>query len=278
MARSSATRGAFADLLRAVGRVPGLERIRFTSPHPRDFTDDVIDAMAETPAVMPSLHMPLQSGSDRVLREMRRSYRRDRFLGILDSVRARIPQAAITTDLIVGFPGETEQDFQDTLDLVRRARFSAAFTFQYSPRPGTPAADMADQVPKAVVQDRYDRLMVVLEQISWEENLAQVGQVVEVLVSEGEGRKDQATHRQSGRARDARLVHFSGAAQARPGDCVDVLIESAAPHHLTGVGARVRRTPAGDAWEAGQQSCGPVGGDVAAAGAPVLLGMPALPA
>ena len=133
-------RGAFAKLLRACGEIEGLARVRFTSPHPAAFTDDVISAMAETPNVMPSLHMPLQSGSDRILKDMRRSYRSDKFLGILDKVRAQIPNAAITTDLIVGFPGETEEDFQQTLEVVAKSRFSAAFTFQYSQRPGTPAA------------------------------------------------------------------------------------------------------------------------------------------
>lgn len=270
-------RDAFADLLRAVGSVAGLERVRFTSPHPRDFTSEVIRAMAQTPTVMPSLHMPLQSGSDRVLRAMRRSYRQDRFLAILDEVRAAIPTAAITTDIIVGFPGETEADFAQTLDVVRRARFSAAFTFQYSPRPGTPAADMPDQVPKAVVQDRYDRLIEVLERISWEENQRLIGTTAEVLVSEGEGRKDVATRRLSGRARDGRLVHFLGAAEARPGDCVRVALEVAAPHHLTGTASSIRATRAGDAWQAGLVSCAPgPTGTMPADGAtsPVALGMP----
>ena len=140
-------RGAFAQLLRACGRIDGLERVRFTSPHPRDFTDDVIAAMAETPKVMPQLHMPLQSGSDAVLRAMRRSYRQERYLGIIDRVRAAMPDAAITTDIIVGFPGETEADFQATLDVVSAARFAASFTFQYSIRAGTPAATMPDQIP-----------------------------------------------------------------------------------------------------------------------------------
>ncbi len=148
-------RFAFGKLLRTVGATEGLERVRFTSPHPRDFTDDVIAAMAETPAVMPQLHMPLQSGSDRVLRAMRRSYRRDRYLGIIEKVRSAMPEAAVTTDIIVGFPGETEEDFAQTLEVVREARFAAAFTFQYSKRPGTPAASMDGQVPKAVVQERY---------------------------------------------------------------------------------------------------------------------------
>src|SRR5215468_55348 len=145
-------REAFGKLLRSCGRVDGLERVRFTSPHPRDFTDDVIAAMAETPNVMPQLHMPLQSGSDTVLKAMRRAYRRDKYLGILDRVRSAMPEAAITTDIIVGFPGETEEDFEATLDLVRQAGFAGAYTFRYSPRPGTPAAGMDGQVPAGVVQ------------------------------------------------------------------------------------------------------------------------------
>jgi tRNA-2-methylthio-N6-dimethylallyladenosine synthase len=205
-------RGAFAKLLRACGDVEGLERVRFTSPHPRDFTSDVIAAMAETPNVCPQLHMPLQSGSDDVLRRMRRSYRSSRYLAILDEVRASLPDAAISTDIIVGFPGETEEDFQATLDVVAKARFAQAFTFQYSPRPGTPAATLADQLPKAVVQERYERLVALQEEISWQQNRALEGRVVEVLVSTGEGRKDGATRRMSGRARDGRLVHFA------PGD------------------------------------------------------------
>ena len=180
--------------------------MRFTSPHPRDFTDDVIAAMAETPNVMPQLHMPLQSGSDTVLRAMRRSYRQDRYLGIIERVRAAMPDAAITTDIIVGFPGETEEDFEQTMHVVREARFSAAFTFQYSKRPGTPAATMEEQVPKEVVQARYERLVALQEEISWEENKKQVGRTVELLVAEGEGRKNGETRRMSGRAPDNRLV------------------------------------------------------------------------
>ncbi|MEZ0364784.1 tRNA (N6-isopentenyl adenosine(37)-C2)-methylthiotransferase MiaB [Mycobacterium sp. pUA109] len=252
-------RGAFADLLRACGRIDGLERVRFTSPHPAEFTDDVIDAMAETANVCPALHMPLQSGSDRVLRAMRRSYRAERYLGIIDRVRAAIPHAAITTDLIVGFPGETEEDFAATLDVVRRARFSAAFTFQYSKRPGTPAADLDGQVPKAVVQERYDRLIELQEQISLEENRAQVGRTVELLVAVGEGRKDEATARMSGRARDGRLVHFSpGGQQVRPGDIVTTVVTDAAPHHLLADGPLLshRRTRAGDAHGSGPRGVG----------------------
>jgi tRNA-2-methylthio-N6-dimethylallyladenosine synthase len=210
--------------------IEGLERVRFTSPHPRDFTDDVIDAMAQTPNVMPHLHMPMQSGSDAVLRAMRRSYRRDRYLAILAKVRAAIPDAAITTDIIVGFPGETDDDFAQTLDAVRAARFASAFTFQYSPRPGTPAADMPGQVPKTVVRERYDRLLAVQEQISEEEAHALVGRTVEVLVTTGEGRKDGSTGRVSGRARDGRLVHVAGTAE--PGDVVTTTVTYAAPHHL----------------------------------------------
>jgi tRNA-2-methylthio-N6-dimethylallyladenosine synthase len=250
-------RQAFSKLLRACGSIAGLERVRFTSPHPAEFTDDVIEAMAETPNVMPSLHMPLQSGSDKVLREMRRSYRQSKYLGIIERVRAAIPDAAITTDIIVGFPGETEEDFQATLDVVRAARFSAAFTFQYSKRPGTPAATLPDQVSPEVVKDRYLRLVDVVEEISWSENKALVGRTVELMVAQGEGRKDAATHRLSGRAPDNRLVHFAAdfsavdADSVRPGDMVTVEITYAAPHHLVADGAirSVRRTRAGDAWE-----------------------------
>ena len=242
----------FARLLRDCGEIDGLERVRFTSPHPRDFTDDVITAMAQTPNVMPSLHMPLQSGSDEVLRRMRRSYRRERYLGILDRVRAAIPDAAITTDIIVGFPGETEADFAATLDVVRAARFAGAYTFQYSPRPGTPAATMEGQVPKAVVQERYERLVALQEEISWTGNRAQVGRRLEVLVADGEGRKDGRAERQSGRAPDNRLVHFPAVAGLRPGDLATVEVTRAAPHHLISElpVTAVRRTAAGDAWAA----------------------------
>ncbi|RMI28540.1 tRNA (N6-isopentenyl adenosine(37)-C2)-methylthiotransferase MiaB [Nocardia stercoris] len=247
-------RGAFAKLLRACGTIEGLERVRFTSPHPAEFTDDVIEAMAATPNVCPQLHMPLQSGSDRVLKAMRRSYRKDRYLGIIERVRAAMPHAAITTDIIVGFPGETEEDFQETLDVVRQARFTSAFTFQYSIRPGTPAATMPDQIPKAVVQERYDRLIALQEQISLEANQALVGTEVELLVAEGAGKKNAATARMSGRARDGRLVHFQPAgANIRPGDVVTVEVTAAAPHHLIADApiSSHRRTRAGDAHEAG---------------------------
>jgi tRNA-2-methylthio-N6-dimethylallyladenosine synthase len=257
-------RSAFSKLLRACGEIEGLERLRFTSPHPAEFTDDVIDAMAETPVVCPQLHMPLQSGSDKVLKDMRRSYRSKKFLGILDKVRAKLPDAAITTDIIVGFPGETEEDFQDTLRVVEQARFTSAFTFQYSPRPGTPAAELADQVPKAVVQDRYERLLALQERISAEENAKLVGRRLELLVQEGGGRKNATTHRMSGRARDGRLVHFAvpDEATVRPGDVVEVTVTGAAPHFLiadSGLHSH-RRTRAGDMSASGQTpTTAPVG-------------------
>ena len=263
-------RQAFSRLLRACGDIEGLERVRFTSPHPAEFTDDVIEAMAETPNVMHQLHMPLQSGSDRVLRAMRRSYRRERYLGIIDRVRAAMPDAAITTDIIVGFPGETEADFLETMDVVRAARFSGAFTFQYSKRPGTPAAVLDDQVPHELVQDRYERLVALVDEIAWEENKRLVGRRVELMVAEGEGRKDAATRRLSGRGPDNRLVHFAPPSDAsvRPGDMVTVEVTYAAPHHLVADGPvlDVRRTRAGDAWEARS----------AAPSSTVGLGMPSL--
>ncbi|SNT05079.1 tRNA-2-methylthio-N6-dimethylallyladenosine synthase [Micrococcales bacterium KH10] len=306
-------RGAFAKLLRACGTIEGLERVRFTSPHPAAFTDDVIEAMAETRNVMPSLHMPLQSGSDRVLRAMRRSYRSERFLGILDKVRQVIPDAAITTDIIVGFPGETEEDFQATLDVVEKSRFSSAFTFQYSPRPGTPAATLENQIPKEVVQERYDRLLKLQESINAAEGQAQVGRVVEVLVAESSGRKDEETRRVSGRARDNRLVHvgvpdglahgFSASKDVRsddprlredidprlprPGDMIEVEVTRGAPHFLvadsahTGGHYRVRRTRSGDAW-AKRERTRLNGGSAShdhggsSGGAAISLGMPTL--
>ena len=260
-------RAAFSKLLRACGDVEGLERVRFTSPHPRDFTSEVIAAMAETPNVCPQLHMPLQSGSDDVLRRMRRSYRSARFLNILSEVRESIPDAAISTDIIVGFPGETDADFEATLDVVREARFAQAFTFQYSPRPGTPAAALDGHLPKHVVQERYERLVALQEEISWAGNRAQEGRELEVLVSTGEGRKDGVTRRLSGRARDGRLVHFApGSDAVRPGDMVTVRIDYGAPHHLLAAdGVRShRRTRAGDAHEAGLRP----------GGAPTALGLP----
>jgi tRNA-2-methylthio-N6-dimethylallyladenosine synthase len=223
----SPRRPLFADLLRAVNEVDGLRRIRFTSPHPHDFTPDVIDAMAESERVCEHIHFPLQSGSDRVLRAMQRSYRRERYLGWLDRIRAAIPDIAVSTDIIVGFPGETDADFEDTLDVVRRARFDQAYTFQYSPRPGTRAATMEDQLPKAVVQERFERLVALQEAIALDRMRAQVGTTAEVLV-EGLGRKGRA----QGRTRTNRVVHLDG--DHGPGTFVDVRIVGAHPHHLDG--------------------------------------------
>ncbi|MDZ8201816.1 tRNA (N6-isopentenyl adenosine(37)-C2)-methylthiotransferase MiaB [Microbacterium sp. SSW1-59] len=278
-------RHAFGKLLRAAGEIPGLERIRFTSPHPAAFTDDVIDAMADTPNVMPQLHMPLQSGSDRILKAMRRSYRSSKFLGILDRVRERIPHAAISTDIIVGFPGETDEDFEDTMRVVEASRFASAFTFQYSIREGTPAATMPDQLPKAVVQERYERLVALQERISLEENRNQLGRELQVLVSTGEGKKDAATHRLTGRAEDNRLVHFevpAGSPLPRPGDVVSVVVTHAAPFHLLadapdGSPLRIRRTRSGDAWDRSQaDSCGTPSPDGGAGPRAVSLGLPTL--
>ena len=224
---------AFSKLLRECGKIEGLERVRFMSPHPRDFTDDVIEAMAETKNVMPHLHMPLQSGSDKVLQAMRRSYRRDRYLGIIDKVRIAIPNAAITTDIIVGFPGESDADFEQTIDLVKQARFSAAYTFQYSKRPGTPAALMPDQIEQDVMADRYNRLHKIQQDISKQENEKLVGSTVELLVSGHEGRHDIDMNRMNGRSADFRLTHFDNSAKsARPGDLVEVKVEEAFANHI----------------------------------------------
>jgi tRNA-2-methylthio-N6-dimethylallyladenosine synthase len=272
---------AFGKLLRAAGAIEGLERIRFTSPHPAAFTDDVIDAMAETPAVMPQLHMPLQSGSDRVLKAMRRSYRSAKFLGILDRVRDKIPHAAITTDIIVGFPGETEEDFLATLAVVEQARFATAFTFQYSIRPGTPAATLPDQIPKEVVQERYVRLLEAQNAVAWEENKKLVGNTVHLIVANDEGRKDEATSRLSGRAEDGRLVHFlvpPGSGLPRPGDVVSVRVSEAKPFFLLADPKNaseysLRRTRAGDAWDRWQAESCAVPTPASSPGA-VSLGMP----
>lgn len=265
-------RSAFSRLLRACGEITGLERVRFTSPHPAEFTSDVIDAMAETPTVCPQLHMPLQSGSDKVLKEMRRSYRTKKFLAILDEVRQKIPHAAITTDIIVGFPGETEEDFQATLDVVEKARFTSAFTFQYSPRPGTPAAEYEQQVPKEVVQERYERLIALQERVCLEENQKLVNTEVELLVQADGGKKNTKTQRMTGRARDGRLVHFHPAGSIdrsiRPGDVITTTVTEAKPHFLIADAGVLthRRTVAGDMSEAGKvPTTAPIG---------VGLGMP----
>ena len=243
-------RGAFANLLREAGKIEGLERVRFMSPHPRDFTDDVIEVMAQTPNVMPHLHMPLQSGSDSILQSMRRSYRTDKYLGILERVRAAMPEAMITTDIIVGFPGETEEDFQATLDLTTQAKFAAAYTYKYSIRPGTPAGAMPNQVAEEIVGERYTRLHEHQQKISLAVNHSAIGSVHRALVSEVEGRRDEAQSRMTGKTEDFRLVHFSADTDARPGDIVDVKITEASAHYLLADAISVTRTRGGDAHQA----------------------------
>ncbi len=246
--------GAFSKLLRACGEIDGLERVRFMSPHPRDFTDDVIEAMAETKNVMPHLHMPLQSGSDRILQSMRRSYRKSRYLGIIDRVRNAIPGASITTDIIVGFPGESESDFQETLDLCDEAQFTAAYTFQYSKRPGTPAAEMPDQVPAEVVKERYERLHRHQEAIAWKVNQQAIGREFEVLIQENDGNE---SGRMSGKSEDFRLIHFnshslegSSSPSLRPGDFATIKVTEAKPFYLMAQGALLssRASRGGDAF------------------------------
>jgi tRNA-2-methylthio-N6-dimethylallyladenosine synthase len=243
-------RGAFANLLREAGKIEGLERVRFMSPHPRDFTDDVIEVMAQTANVMPHLHMPLQSGSDSILQSMRRSYRTDKYLGILERVRAAMPEAMITTDIIVGFPGETEEDFQATLDLTTQAKFAAAYTYKYSIRPGTPAGTMPNQVAEEIVGERYTRLHEHQQKISLAVNQSAIGGVHRALVSEVEGRRDEAQSRMTGKTEDFRLVHFSADTDARPGDIVDVKITEASAHYLLADAISVTRTRGGDAHQA----------------------------
>ena len=224
----SSPRPLFAELLRQVGAVDGIRRVRFTSPHPHDFTPDVIEAMAETPAVCEHIHFPLQSGSDRVLQAMRRSYRSERYLLWLERIRTAIPDIAVSTDIIVGFPGETEDDFAATLEVVRAARFDSAYTFQYSPRPGTRAASFDEQVPKEVVQERFDRLLALQDAIGLERARAQVGREVEVLV-EGAGKKRASTQ---SRTRTNRIVHLD--TPHEPGSFLRARVISAAAHHLAG--------------------------------------------
>ncbi len=249
--RDLAGASQFAPLLRELGTVAGLERVRFTSPHPRDFTEDVLQAMADTPNVCPHLHLPLQSGSDRVLRRMRRSYRRRRYLTLVERTRDLLPDAALTTDIIVGFPGETEEDFQATLEVVEEVRFDQAFTFQYSPRPGTPAADMTDGfVPPDVVADRYQRLERLVRQHSLEAHQRLVGTTQELLI-ESPSKSDPS--RWSGRTRGNHLVHLPAPdlvpgvlPELAPGDLVHArVVEAANNYALAGPATAVRRTAAG---------------------------------
>ena len=264
-------RGAFAKLLRKCGEIPGLERVRFMSPHPRDFTDDVIAAMAQTPNVMPHLHMPLQSGSDRILQAMRRSYRSDRYLGIIEKVRTAIPNSTITTDIIVGFPGETDADFQATMDLVKQAKFLAAYTFQYSKRPGTPAATMPDQISDAVMKERYDALHILQQEMSQIVNQEVVGTEQEILVADYEGRRDYGKARMTGRTKDFRLAHFAveEGNSPRPGDAVISKITKASPNFILAEDApiSIRNTRGGDATEARSKESGSTS---------IMVGMPTL--
>jgi tRNA-2-methylthio-N6-dimethylallyladenosine synthase len=221
----------FATLLRELDRVERLERVRFTSPHPKDFKADSVAAMAECRVVCEHIHLPVQAGSDRVLKLMKRAYTKKRSLEKVDMVRAAIPDVAITTDIIVGFPGETEEDFQDTLDLVATARYDDAFTFQYSARPMTAAASMDGHLPKEVVQERYERLHVLQERICLERNERLVGSEQEVLV-EGPSKKDPS--KLTGRTRGNKLLHFDGV-EANEGSLVRTRVVSAHPHHLEGI-------------------------------------------
>jgi tRNA-2-methylthio-N6-dimethylallyladenosine synthase len=222
------------------------------SPHPRDFTDDVVEAMAETPNVMPHLHMPLQSGSDKVLKDMRRSYRRERYLGIIEKVRTAIPNAAITTDIIVGFPGETDEDFAQTIDLVKQARFSAAYTFQTPSDLEHQLPPMPNQIADDVMADRYKQLHKVQQEISKSENEKLIGTEIELLVSAHEGRHDIDLNRMNGRAADFRLTHFDNSANtARPGDLVKVKVtEAFANHIVASAPISVTKTKGGDAHAA----------------------------
>ena len=224
----SSRRPLFATLLREVNAIEGIRRVRFTSPHPHDFTPDVIEAMADCGTVCEHIHFPLQSGSDRILRAMQRSYRRERYLDWLGRIRAAVPDVAVSTDIIVGFPGETEDDFRGTLEVVERAAFDSAYQFQYSPRPGARAATMPDQVPKEVVQERFDRLVSLQEGISLAKNREQVGRTFEVLV-EGDGKRGGSTQ---ARTRSNRIVHIAD--PIAPGTFVHARVTSAAAHHLTG--------------------------------------------
>jgi tRNA-2-methylthio-N6-dimethylallyladenosine synthase len=275
------SRPLFADLLRAVARVDGIRRVRYTSPHPKDLRPETIDVMATEAAVCPQLHLPLQAGSDRVLARMRRGYTAERYLERLGAARAAIGDLAVTTDLIVGFPGETEDDFEQTLAVVAEASYDSAYTFLYSPRPGTEAATWVDQfVPAEVTADRFARLRVVVERAALQHHRARIGRVEEVLV-EGPSKRDPAMT--TGRTRQGKLVHFRAASTgsastgsastgsastgsastgsastgsastgsasgdpapgARPGSTVEVRVVGAAPHHLTGELLEVTAAP-----------------------------------
>ncbi|HRE00840.1 MAG TPA: tRNA (N6-isopentenyl adenosine(37)-C2)-methylthiotransferase MiaB, partial [Ilumatobacteraceae bacterium] len=225
-------RPLFADLLRAVGAVPGIRRVRFTSPHPKDMRGDTIAAMAETAAVCEHLHYPLQSGSDTVLAAMHRGYSAERYLRQLADARAAMPDLAVSTDIIVGFPGETDDDFAATLDVAAAAEYDYAYTFIFSPRPGTEAAMFTDRfVAPAVAAERFERLKIVVERSALHKHRARVGRIEELLI-EGPSRKDPGV--MTGRTRQNKLVHFPSPAPLRAGAYASVEIVSAAPHHLGG--------------------------------------------
>ncbi|HEX5946612.1 MAG TPA: tRNA (N6-isopentenyl adenosine(37)-C2)-methylthiotransferase MiaB, partial [Acidimicrobiales bacterium] len=225
-------RPLFADLLRAVGAVDGIRRVRYTSPHPKDLRPETIAAMAEVPEVCEHLHLPLQAGSDRVLAAMHRGYTAERYLERLAAARAAMPDLAVTTDIIVGFPGETDDDFERTLEVAAEAAYDSAYTFIYSPRPGTEAAERVDDfVPPEVTRERFERLRVVVERSGLARHRARVGTVEQAMV-EGPSRKDPTVT--TGRTEHNKLVHFRPTEPLRPGTYVDVRVTAAAPHHLTG--------------------------------------------
>ena len=225
-------RPLFADLLRTVGAVPGIRRVRYTSPHPKDLRPETITAMAETPAVCEHLHLPLQAGSDRVLAAMHRGYTADRYLERLAAARAAVPDLAVSTDLIVGFPGETDDDFERTLEVVAAAQYDFAYTFIFSPRPGTEAAEMTDRfIDPAIGAERFERLRVVVERSALAKHRARIGRVEEVLV-EGPSKKDASVT--TGRTRQNKLVHFRVPQPLRAGAYALVEVTAAAPHHLMG--------------------------------------------
>ena len=234
-------RPLFADLLRALGAVEGIERLRFTSPHPKDLRPETIAAMAETPAVCPQLHLPLQSGSDRVLRAMRRGYSAARYVERLEAARDAISGLAVTTDLIVGFPGERDEDFDETLAVVAECEFDSAYTFIFSPREGTRAAEMTSSfVSDEAIKARFEQLKVVSDRSALRRNELRVGQDEEVLV-EGPSRRDPRIY--SGRTRQGKLIHFEPTSELRPGALVRVDVTSAAPYYLRGVQTAIVRAP-----------------------------------
>ena len=234
-------RPLFAELLRALGEVEGIERLRFTSPHPKDLRPETIAAMAETPAVCPQLHLPLQSGSNRVLRGMRRGYTVERYLQRLGDARSAIAELAVTTDLIVGFPGETDRDFEETLEVVAQCEFDSTFTFIFSPREGTRAAELTNEfVGEDAIKARFERLKDVTDRSALRRNETRVAMTEEVLV-EGPSRRDPAVY--SGRTRQGKLIHFEPRGELRAGALVSVEVTSAAPHFLRGTLRDVLRAP-----------------------------------